>query len=408
MKHKLIPVILFTFSCTAISAQNNRRDKAEYIPYQNGFFEQIQKENGTTYPASAPKKVFKMDFSSMDLPKSANEFKTAWSDKPESQGLTNTCWSFSTTSFYESEIFRLSGQKINLSQMYIVYWEFVEKAREFVRTRGTSEFGEGSETNAPKRMMKMYGIVPYESYPGNTKDKVFYDHVKMFAEMQAYMQNVKTNNAWNEEAVISTIKSMMHHYIGEVPKSVTLNGKTMSPQEYLKNVTKLNPDDYIDFMSLMEQPYWKQTLYNAPDNWWRSTDYYNVPLDDFMGVIKGAVKAGYSIAIGGDVSESGMDSYKEVAVVPTYDIPSEYIDQYARQMRFSNKSTTDDHAIHLVGYLEKPNGMWFLIKDSGSGAFNGENKGYYFFHEDYVKLKMMTITLHKDAAKEILTKFNKQ
>jgi bleomycin hydrolase len=170
----------------------------------------------------------------------------------------------------------------------------------------------------------------------------------------------------------------------------------------MKNVAKLNPSDYVDFMSLMQKPYWTQAEYKVPDNWWRSDVYHNVPLDAFMSGIKGAISNGYSISIGGDVSESGYNPFKDVAVVPSYDIPSEYIDENARQFRFSNGSTTDDHAIHLIGYKETEKGWWFLIKDSGSGARNGSFPGYYFYHEDYVKLKMMTYTVHKDAVKDIL------
>ena len=126
-----------------------------------------------------------------------------------------------------------------------------------------------------------------------------------------------------------------------------------------------------------------------------------------MGIIKSGLKSGYSFSIGGDVSESGYSPFHDAAMVPTYDIPSEYIDDHARQFRFSNGATTDDHAIHLVGYKDTKNGTWFLIKDSGSASRNGKNKGYYFYHEDYVKLKTMTYTVHKDAAKDILKKFKK-
>lgn len=56
-------------------------------------------------------------------------------------------------------------------------------------------------------------------------------------------------------------------------------------------------------------------------------------------------------------------------------------------MRFSNNTTGDDHSIHLLGYKEEDGKYWFLIKDSCSGAFNGKNKGYYFYHEDFGKLK---------------------
>ncbi|MGL4598949.1 MAG: C1 family peptidase, partial [Bacteroidia bacterium] len=178
---------------------------------------------------------------------------------------------------------------------------------------------------------------------------------------------------------------------------------------YLKDVIKINPNDYVDFMSLLETPYWQQTEYKAPDNWWHSADYFNVPLDDFMSIIKTSIKNGYSIAIGGDVSESGINPQLGVAMIPSYDIPHEYIDENSRQLRWSNGTTTDDHAVHLVGWTEKPNGMWFLIKDSGSGARNNpQNPGYYYWHEDFVKLKMMSFTIHREAAKDVLAKFVKK
>jgi bleomycin hydrolase len=227
--------------------------------------------------------------------------------------------------------------------------------------------------------------------------------------MTDYLQSVKKQNAWNEDEVIATIKSIMNHYIGEPPSQIVYKDKKMTPLEFLKNVAKLNPDDYVDFMSLMEKPYWTQAEYKADDNWWHNADYYNVPLDDFMSAIKSAIKNGYTMSIGGDVSESGINSELGVAMIPSYDIPSANIDENARQFRFSNGTTTDDHALHLVGYEVKPNGTWFLIKDSGSGGHNNKNApGYYFYHEDFVKLKMMTFTVNRDAVKDLLSKFPKK
>jgi bleomycin hydrolase len=111
------------------------------------------------------------------------------------------------------------------------------------------------------------------------------------------------------------------------------------------------------------------------------------------------------MAIGGDVSEPGYESHVQVAMVPTFDILSAYIDENAREFRFNNHTTTDDHGIHLVGYENKDGKDWFLIKDSGSGSRNAKNKGYYFYQEDYVKLKMMDFLIHKDAVKDLLSKF---
>ncbi len=147
-----------------------------------------------------------------------------------------------------------------------------------------------------------------------------------------------------------------------------------------------------------------------PDNWWHSKDYYNMPLDDFMAVLKNAIRNGYTMSIGGDVSEAGFLRTTNCAIVPSFDIPSAYINEEARQFRFSNGSTTDDHGMHLIGYyVDKDGKDWYLVKDSSSGSRNIDEKsaefGYYFFTEDYVKLKMMGYTVHKDALKDIINKF---
>ncbi len=117
------------------------------------------------------------------------------------------------------------------------------------------------------------------------------------------------------------------------------------------------------------------------------------------------MKKGYSISIGGDVSESGIDSKRGIMMIPSYDIPSSAIDENARLLRFLNGATTDDHAMHIVGYADRANGTWFLVKDSGAGGHaNPDHNGYWYMHEDYVKLKMMTATVNKAAVKEVLQK----
>ena len=96
--------------------------------------------------------------------------------------------------------------------------------------------------------------------------------------------------------------------MGIPPASFKYKGKTYTPKSFLKNAAKLKTNNYVDFMSLLQKPYWTQAEYKVPDNWWRSKEYYNVPLDEFMFAIKNAIENGYSISIGGDVSESGYSA----------------------------------------------------------------------------------------------------
>ncbi len=380
------------FSC--ISFAQTIQDKAIYQDYRNEYYNEILKTSGEEELKA--EKVFRMDLSGKNIPQSVDEFKTVWCNAPISQGNTGTCWCFSTSSFLESEVFRKTNQPVNLSELYPVYWEYVEKAKEYIKTKGTSHFSEGSETNAVARLIEKYGLVPEDAYQGKTANQTFHNHAKMFDEMEARLLTAKETDQWDEAIIISDIQSILNKYLGPTPEKFKVDGKKYTPKEYSATL-KIDPKEYVNFMSLMESPYYQKAEYDVPDNWWNSKEYFNVPLDDFLNIIKHAVKNGYSVSIGGDVSEPGLDPINDVAMVPTFDIPSEYIDENARQLRFDNGSTTDDHAIHLIGYKEDENGWWFLIKDSGSGARNGKNKGYYFYHEDYIKLKMMSITLHKDA-----------
>ena len=413
---KILTLALFITAVLVVSAQKPVKDKGIFKEYKAGYYQNYILKGIEDYenPAETPKteKRFKMDFTRLSLPNNIDLYTRIWYSEPVSQGNTGSCWCFSTTSFFESEIFRTTGQKVKLSEMYTVYWEYVEKARRFVRERGNSAFAEGSEANAVTRIWKSYGIVPAELYSGMMPGQTYHNHARMYEEMNNYLQWVKTANAWNEEAVLETIQSILNKYMGAPPSKIVLNSRNLNPLEYMQDILKLNPDDYIDVTSLLEKPYWQKVEYAVPDNWWHSSDYYNLPLDDYMNVIKTAVKKGFSVAIGGDVSEAGFESYAQVAMIPTFDIPSEYIDENARQFRFVNGTTTDDHGVHIVGYYTAKDGKdWFLVKDSGAGSRNvgkeSKSFGHYFIHEDYVKLKMMDIMVHKDAMKDYLPKFVK-
>ena len=379
-----LTIIFALFFMSSPFAQDVK-NKGIFVEEKDGFYKnEIEKSlDEFNEPAKEKKKSFKLDFTGMDIPKSKDEFTSYWFNDPVSQGRTGSCWCFSTTSYFESEVYRLNQKKVKLSEMFTVYWEYVEKAKYYIQQRGESAFEEGSEANAVPRIWEMYGVVPAEAYSGMLPGQKFHDHVTMHKEMKAYLENIKATYAWNEDEAVKVIKSIMNHYMGEPPTEFNFEGKKYLPNQFLNDYLKLKLDDYVDILSYMQQPYYQQVEYEVPDNWWHSKDYYNVPLNVFMDALKNAIRNGHTVAIGGDVSETGYDSWNKAGVIPTFDIPSEYIDENARQFRFSNETTTDDHGIHLVGYMEKDGVDWYLIKDSGAGSRNTGDQGYYYYHEDY-------------------------
>jgi len=353
--------------------------------------------------AEDARKSLRSDITGVRKPASIDVFKTVPHFPPVAQYQSGMCWCFSGTSFLESEVTRQTGRKIKLSELHTVYYEYIEKCTRYIREHGDSFIGQGSEVNAVFRIMKKYGAVPAEVYTGliNT-DK--HEHTLLFEEIENYLKYCKKNDYWDETVAITSIRAILNKYLGEPPQNFTFEGKKYTPQEYFEKVLKLNLDDYCDVMSTTSIPFYTRGEFKVDDNWWHDSSYINLPLDEWYNALKKAITNGYGLAIGGDVSEAGYLGFEDVAFIPDFDIPNQYINQDSREFRIYNETTTDDHGLHLVGYAKVDNRDWYLIKDSGRSSRWGKHEGYYMYRDDYLKLKMLGFTVHKDALKDFLSR----
>lgn len=425
MPAKLCASMCALVLCLVSGAVAQQRDTVVYVDEpKDAILEQIEARDDDLRTAAAAKtdEILKQlkaekearedaeprlrfDFSSLERPENPEAFETRyWHFPPTPQYMTGACWSFSTTSFLESEINRTTGQEIKLSEMWTVYWEFVNKARGFVASRGETLFEHGSQSAALIRVFNDHGVVPRADYEGIVNEDGLFDHDIMHEQIMAFFDWCRETNFWDEEIVVVMVRRLLDATMGRPPETISWNGQVVNPNEFLTNVCRINLDDYIDLMSTLSKPFWKRDVYEVPDNWWRGAGYVNVPLDTWFEVIRRTITSGQTLVIGGDVSEPGLNGFEDIAVVPTFDIPGEYIDQSAREYRFYNKSSTDDHGIHMVGHTVIGGHDWFLIKDSNRSSRAGRFEGYYMYRDDYVKLKMLSIMVHKDAVKDILAR----
>ena len=156
MKRISTMLLAATLVCSAIAfGQADRKDKVIYVEPKNEFFDQIKKDaEAFSKKEDIKKRELRIDLSSIDYPKAVKDFTQYWHTPPISQGSSGMCWCFSATSYYESEIYRLTKRSIKLSELFTVYWEYLEKAKRYVQERGYSEFAEGSESNAVPRIWK--------------------------------------------------------------------------------------------------------------------------------------------------------------------------------------------------------------------------------------------------------------
>ena len=86
------------------------------------------------------------------------------------------------------------------------------------------------------------------------------------------------------------------------------------------------------------------------------------------------------------------DSVDEIEVTPEL-----------RQKGYDNKTTTDDHGMHIVGLSKDQNGKEYYIVKNSWGETN-DYKGYLYMTKEFVKYKTTDIMLHKKGVPSAIAK----
>ena len=328
-----------------------------------------------------------------------------------SQGKTGTCWSFSTSSFVESEIERISGRKIDISEMYSVRAIYDEKAWNYVMRQGHAQFSEGGLAHDLMNAISTNGLVPQEDFTGLKNNKTGHDHSNIVPELKvvldAYIDQDSTATNW-----VGGTEVILDNNLGTYIETFEYDGKVYTPLEFL-TYTQINPEEYITLTSFTHKPDYSKFILNIPDNF-SNGFFYNLPLDEYMNILDWALENGYTVELDIDVSEPTFSASKGVAVVPknkkdyekgmTEIVEEMKITPEFRQAEFENYNTTDDHLMHITGTVEDQRGnKYYKVKNSwGSSLANG---GYVYVSEAFMRLKSISIMVHKDViSKDLKTK----
>ena len=352
------------------------------------------------------------------------------------QASSGTCWCFSGISFLESEILRVNSKisDIDLSEMFVVYNSYADRAVKYLRLDGHLTFGQGSSFGDVLYTIKGHGIVPNEVMTGLNYGTERHMHGELAAGLKGYIEAIsKIPNKTLTTAWLNGYKGILNAYLGEAPEQFTFNGKTYTPQEYFKSL-KIDLNDYVDITSWTHLSYYEEHPVEVCDNW-RWEQAYNLPLDEMMAIIDNAIENGYTVAWAADVSEMGftrngiavnpdpevIDKAKKAGsdeakwlgmgagarkFDPKAPVKEMEVTPELRQVGYENKSTTDDHGMHLYGIAKDQNGTkYYLVKNSW--GTNSKYSGIWYVSESYVRYKTMDIMVHKDAIpKDIKKKMN--
>ena len=342
----------------------------------------------------------------------------------KNQAGTGTCWCFATISFLESELLRTGKGEYDLSEMWIVRNNYVDRLRDNFVLEGKGNLGEGSLPHDCIIEMGKNGLVPDEIYTGLNYSLPNHYHGELNAMINA-VGKVAVDRHRESDQYMTIVNDILDTYLGKSPDNFTYKGVGYTPRSFARSLG-LNPDDYVELTSFTFIPFYKPGVVPVPDNW-RKASQYNLPLDELMSVIDYALNHGYSVDWDGDVSEKGFSSRNAVAIIPEVEktdnyspaqknkygkmtveertaeaykfdnpFPEASITQEIREKGYDDKSTTDDHSMHITGISKDQAGNKYYITKNSWGPSNKEG-GYLNMSESYVRAKTILILVHKDA-----------
>lgn len=350
----------------------------------------------------------------------------------KNQASSGTCWCYSTLSFLESEILRMGGDSLDLAEMFVVSKAYADKAEKYIRLDGKLNFAQGSSSEDVFHVWEDYGIVPQEVMEGLNYGEKVNRHSELCDGMKGYLDavvknpNKKLSTAWRR-----ALQGILDAYLGPCPEEFTFKGKKYTPKSFAASLG-IKPEDYVSITSFTHHPFYTQFAIEVEDNW-RWDLSYNIPIDEMMEIIYNAIDKGYTVAWGTDVSEAGFtrnglainpdlkaveeagsDQQRWVGVDPAEkmkqlakmrdDAPEMTVTQEMRQEGYDNKTTTDDHGMHIYGIAKDQKGnKYFMVKNSWGET--GKYKGIWYASDSFVRYKTLNIMVHKNAIpKEIRKK----
>ena len=312
----------------------------------------------------------------------------------KNQARTSTCWCFATTSFIESELLRMGKGEYDLSEMYIIRYNYIDRLKDNYLRQGKGNTGEGGLSHDWMKVFTESGIVPDEIYDGLNYGSPTHNHGEMNSFLKALAETAIERK--NESPQYkSIIESILDSYFGTVPESFTYKGNIHTPKSFAQSLG-ISPDDYIEITSMTHFPFYTRGVLEVPDNW-RMKSFYNVPLNELIEIMDHALNNGYTVNWDGDVSETGFNHKKGVAVHPESTVTQEM-----RQKGYENFSTTDDHLMHITGITKDQNGAKYYITKNSWGPESNSYGGYLNMSEQYVRAKTIFIMVHKNSIPPVI------
>ena len=160
------------------------------------------------------------------------------------------------------------------------------------------------------------------------------------------------------------------------PRWAFMLGMQYTLPEFARSVCA--PGEYLALMTDDRLPYNAWHVLDVPDNWERNR-FLNVPADMLLSRVERAVSRHHGVCWEGDISEPGFQW--DAGVARTTALMG---------------TTTDDHALSIVGLAHDDGGQRYLVMKNSWGTANA-TEGLLYMSADYFLRKTVAVYMTHDA-----------
>ena len=209
----------------------------------------------------------------------------------KNQGQSGTCWAFAITSMFEAELLRLNKGEHDLSEMYLVHLDYLDKFERSQKLNNSEEVREGNWPEQALEQIIHYGMITENEYSGSSQTTEYIDHEAMVIWLKKYAHMCVQWNGkqWFRNFFAFSYKYELIEQLGEIPDHRDLQGRPRRHLDYMHRLG-LDPQNYLTLRpgSKKYAPY--RLSAQTKDSQKRQ---FGIPSEQLLDVMEHILKQGY-------------------------------------------------------------------------------------------------------------------
>lgn len=256
------------------------------------------------------------------------------------QGKEEACWIYAYLACIETERIEQYGDSLNLSPLWLERAYLKEQARQSYLTQAQWKISMRSIGPEADRLLRKYGMVPYSNYhTANISTKALardiYNKVEIAVRAKAQLHRLD-----------NLVETALPHLPHNLRQGFYLYSMHYTPQQFSRSITQGIRFRWLT--SFTHHPYGTAFPLELPDNRSRHA-FHNVTLSQFLKITLQALRDRHPVYWEGDMRPVADCDPAIAADATGMTASSIKKTAEARQRAFERFSTTDQHAMAIVG-----------------------------------------------------------